>query len=207
MLGGLRSGYGRDSRGTLVHASIAASIAGESIMWCLPHPMAPRTRRAGGPVPDRIGAKDSLRSRIDLVRISKWRVRRYWPDLYRGVRQSRSGRIFSQRLAGFVPESRPHSKEYVRQAAETKGQGRSDGQCSVRAGTKGFGRKVPDFLEITAGLASGRDTFPIRSGRQSRSFTEEGLRESGTSVRRAVSLVAVLAATNAWRCSSELSST
>jgi hypothetical protein len=67
---------------------------------------------------DRIAAKDPHRPRVEaLERHLKWGTsRRYWPEfVFEGYVNHQPGAIF---LKGFpdVPESRPHSREYVRHA-------------------------------------------------------------------------------------------
>lgn len=65
---------------------------------------------------DRIAAKDSHRPRIEaLERHLKWGTsRRYWTEfVFEGYVNHRSGAIFLEGLPD-VPESRPHSREYVR---------------------------------------------------------------------------------------------
>jgi hypothetical protein len=67
---------------------------------------------------DRIAAKDSSRSRIEaLERHLKWGTsRRYWPEfVFEGYVNHQPGAIFLKGLPD-VPESRPHSREYVRHA-------------------------------------------------------------------------------------------
>jgi hypothetical protein len=67
---------------------------------------------------DRIAAKDSSRSRIEaLERHFKWGTsRRYWPEfVFEGYVNHQPGAIFLKGLPD-VPESRPHSREYVRHA-------------------------------------------------------------------------------------------
>jgi len=67
---------------------------------------------------DRVAAKDSPRSRIEaLERHLKWgTTRRYWPEfVFEGYVNHQPGAIFLKGLPD-VPESRPHSREYVRHA-------------------------------------------------------------------------------------------
>jgi hypothetical protein len=67
---------------------------------------------------DRIAAKDSARPRIEaLERHLKWGTsRRYWPEfVFEGYVNHQPGAIFLEGLPD-VPESRPHSPEYVRHA-------------------------------------------------------------------------------------------
>jgi hypothetical protein len=67
---------------------------------------------------DRIAAKDSRRSRIEaLERHLKWGTsRRYWTEfVFEGYVNHQPGAIFLEGLPD-VPESRPHSREYVRHA-------------------------------------------------------------------------------------------
>jgi hypothetical protein len=67
---------------------------------------------------DRMAVKDSARSRIEaLERHLKWGTSRsYWPEfVFEGYVNHRPGAIFLKGLPD-VPESRPHSREYVRHA-------------------------------------------------------------------------------------------
>jgi uncharacterized protein (DUF1501 family) len=69
---------------------------------------------------DRIAAKDSSRSRIEVLeRHLKWGTsRRYWPEfVFEGYVNHQPGAIYLQGLPD-VPESRPHSREYVRHAKD-----------------------------------------------------------------------------------------
>ncbi|MEO7206832.1 MAG: hypothetical protein ABI145_08590 [Steroidobacteraceae bacterium] len=69
---------------------------------------------------DRIAAKDPCRSRVEaLGRHLKWgTTRRYWPEfVFEGYVSHHPGAIFLKGLPD-VPESRPHSREYVRHADE-----------------------------------------------------------------------------------------
>ena len=67
---------------------------------------------------DRIAAKDPHRPRVEaLERHLKWGTsRRYWPEfVFEGYVNHQAGAIFLKGLPD-DPESRPHSKEYVRHA-------------------------------------------------------------------------------------------
>jgi hypothetical protein len=67
---------------------------------------------------DRMAAKDSARSRVEaLKRHFKWGAsRRYWPEfVFEGYVNHHPGAIFLKGLPD-APESRPHSREYVRHA-------------------------------------------------------------------------------------------
>ena len=67
---------------------------------------------------DRIAAKDSHRPRIEaLERHLKWGTsRRYWPEfVFEGYVNHQPGAIFLKGLPD-VPESRPHSRDYVPRA-------------------------------------------------------------------------------------------
>jgi hypothetical protein len=69
---------------------------------------------------DRIASKDPHRPRIEaLERHLKWGTsRRYWTEfVFEGYVNHRPGAIYLQGLPD-IPESRPHSREYVRHAHE-----------------------------------------------------------------------------------------